>query len=120
MKKTQALCVVTAAAATLAMSLPAQAQTAKATLKDAQGKEVGQVQLVQATNGVLLRMTLKGAPAGAPFRVMRSSTPLVACTSWTCPTSLPCASFSVALAVCACAGRDIARVAAAAVTTQRA
>lgn len=48
----------------VAMALPAQAQSAKALLKDAQGKDVGQVQLVQATNGVLLRMTLKGAPAG--------------------------------------------------------
>ena len=43
---------------------PSQAQTAKAVLKDAQGKDVGDVQLVQGANGVLLRMTLKGAPAG--------------------------------------------------------
>jgi Cu-Zn family superoxide dismutase len=56
--------VLCAAAVTLATALPAEAQTARATLKDAQGKEVGQVQLVQATNGVLLRMSLKGAPAG--------------------------------------------------------
>ena len=49
-----------------AMALPAQsqAQTAKAALKDAQGKDVGEVQLVQVTNGVLIRMALKGAPAG--------------------------------------------------------
>lgn len=48
----------------VALVLPAHAQSAKATLKDAQGKEVGQVDLVQLTNGVLLRMALKGAPAG--------------------------------------------------------
>lgn len=48
----------------IALALPAQAQTAKATLKDAQGKQVGEVELVQLTNGVLLRMALKGAPAG--------------------------------------------------------
>lgn len=48
----------------LALPLQAQAQTAKAALKDAQGKDVGEVQLVQVTNGVLIRMALKGAPAG--------------------------------------------------------
>ena len=45
-------------------SVSAQAQTAKATLKDASGKEVGKVELVQLTNGVLLKMALKGAPPG--------------------------------------------------------
>ena len=48
----------------IALALPAQAQTAKAALKDAQGKQVGEVELVQLTSGVLLRMALKGAPAG--------------------------------------------------------
>jgi len=47
-----------------ALAVPAQAQIAKATLKDAQGKEVGEVRLVQATNGVLIRLALKGAPPG--------------------------------------------------------
>ncbi|MFO1082046.1 MAG: superoxide dismutase family protein [Reyranellaceae bacterium] len=42
----------------------AQAQTAKAELKDAAGKDVGQVQLVQTPNGVLLKLALKGVPAG--------------------------------------------------------
>src|SRR3954464_12004655 len=45
-------------------TLPAYAQTAKASLKDASGKDVGQVQLTQTPHGVLLKMTLKGAPAG--------------------------------------------------------
>ena len=40
------------------------AQTAKAELKDAAGKDVGQVQLVQTPNGVLLKLALKGIPAG--------------------------------------------------------
>ena len=46
------------------LSLPAYAQTAKASLKDAQGKDVGQVQLTQTPHGVLLKMSLKGAPPG--------------------------------------------------------
>jgi len=46
------------------MALPAHAQTAKASLKDTQGKDVGQVQLIQTPNGVLLKMALKGAPPG--------------------------------------------------------
>lgn len=42
----------------------AQAETAKATLKDASGKEVGQAQLVQTPRGVLIKLSLKGAAAG--------------------------------------------------------
>ena len=45
-------------------ALPAHAQSAKAALKDSQGKDVGQVQLVQTPHGVLLKMALKGAPPG--------------------------------------------------------
>ena len=51
-------------AAACVVSASAQAQTAKATLKDASGKDVGRVELVQLTDGVLLKMTLKGAPPG--------------------------------------------------------
>ena len=57
------LCLSVVGAA-LALPAHAQAQTAKAALKDAQGKDVGEVQLVQVTNGVLIRMALKGALAG--------------------------------------------------------
>ena len=46
------------------IALSAQAQTAKSTLNDASGKEVGQVQLLQTPHGVLVRVSLKGAPAG--------------------------------------------------------
>ena len=51
------------AAASLA-SLSAQAQTAKASLKDASGKDVGQVALLQTPHGVLLKLSVKGVPAG--------------------------------------------------------
>src|SRR4030081_3538546 len=51
------------AAASLA-SLPALAQTAKASLKDTSGKDVGQVALLQPPHGVLLKLTVKGVPAG--------------------------------------------------------
>ena len=46
------------------VALPASAQTAKATLKDQSGKEVGRVELVEQSHGVLLKLTLKGVPAG--------------------------------------------------------
>ena len=42
-------------------SLSAHAQTAKAPLKDAAGKDVGTVDLVQTPHGVLLKMSLKAA-----------------------------------------------------------
>jgi Cu-Zn family superoxide dismutase len=45
-------------------ALSAQAQTAKAALKDASGKDVGQVQLLQTPHGVLIKLSLKGVPAG--------------------------------------------------------
>lgn len=60
------------AMAGMAVSLSAQAQspTAKAALKDATGKDVGTVQLVQTPHGVLLRMSLKGvAPGEHAFHV---------------------------------------------------
>lgn len=45
-------------------ALPAQAQMAKATLKDQAGKDVGAVQLVETPHGVLLKLALKGAVPG--------------------------------------------------------
>lgn len=45
--------------------LPASAQTAKATLKNADGKEVGTAQLTQAAaGGVLITLAVNGLPAG--------------------------------------------------------
>jgi len=60
------------AMAGMAVSFSAQAQspTAKAALKDASGRDVGTVQLVQTPHGVLLRMSLKGvAPGEHAFHV---------------------------------------------------
>ena len=48
----------------LGAALPAQAQTAKAALKDASAKEVGTVQLTETPRGVLLKVVLKGAAPG--------------------------------------------------------
>jgi Cu-Zn family superoxide dismutase len=46
-------------------ALPAAAQSAKATLKNADGKEVGTAQLTQAaTGGVLISLSVSGLPAG--------------------------------------------------------
>jgi Cu-Zn family superoxide dismutase len=42
----------------------ANAQSGKATLKDAQGKEVGTAELSQLPDGVLIRLSVKGVPAG--------------------------------------------------------
>jgi len=47
-----------------AASVSAHAQTAKASLKDAAGKDVGTVNLTQTPHGVLLKLSLKGVPAG--------------------------------------------------------
>jgi superoxide dismutase, Cu-Zn family len=46
------------------LAVSAQAEVAKATLKDASGKEVGQVTLEQTPHGVLIKLSLKGAAPG--------------------------------------------------------
>ena len=56
--------LVASAIALLALSSAASAQSGKATLKDAGGKEVGSAQLSQTPHGVLVQLTLKGIPAG--------------------------------------------------------
>jgi Cu-Zn family superoxide dismutase len=58
------ICSLAVMTAAFLASLPVQAQTAKALLKDASGKDVGQVQLIQTPHGVLLKMALKGVPSG--------------------------------------------------------
>jgi Cu-Zn family superoxide dismutase len=45
-------------------AVSAHAETAKAVLKDKSGKEVGTVDLVQTPHGVLLKLSVKGVPAG--------------------------------------------------------
>src|SRR5262245_2455515 len=46
------------------LALPAAAQSAKATLNDKSGKSIGAVEFSQTPAGVLLKLSLKGAPAG--------------------------------------------------------
>ena len=48
----------------LLFDLSAEAQVAKATMKDASGKDVGQVALMQTPHGVLVKLSLKGAVPG--------------------------------------------------------
>jgi Cu-Zn family superoxide dismutase len=55
--------VVSALLLLLALS-PVAAQSAKATLKDASGKDVGTAALVQTPAGVLVTLSVKGLPAG--------------------------------------------------------
>jgi Cu-Zn family superoxide dismutase len=55
---------VLATALTTALTWPAAAETAKATLHDKSGKDVGLVELSQTPAGVLLKLSLKGLPAG--------------------------------------------------------
>jgi Cu-Zn family superoxide dismutase len=50
--------------ATLTFAAPALAQTGKATLKNADGKEVGTAELSQLPAGVLIKLSLQGMPAG--------------------------------------------------------
>ena len=47
-----------------AATLPSQAQTAKAALQSADGKDAGSVTLTQTPSGVLLALTVKGLPPG--------------------------------------------------------
>jgi superoxide dismutase, Cu-Zn family len=61
----KALYTVAAAASLLALAtVSAAAQTAKATLKNAEGKEVGSAALTQTPAGVLIKLSVKGLPAG--------------------------------------------------------
>ena len=57
-------CSLAVIAAGCLASLSAQAETAKASLKDASGKEIGEVQLLQTPHGVLLKLSVKGVPPG--------------------------------------------------------
>jgi Cu-Zn family superoxide dismutase len=47
-----------------AAALPAEAQTAKASLKNVEGKDAGTATLTQTPAGVLIALSLKGAPSG--------------------------------------------------------
>jgi Cu-Zn family superoxide dismutase len=57
----------TAAAAAVLLAvfaIPASAELANSQLKDGSGKAIGDADLVQAQGGVLIKLRLKGAPAG--------------------------------------------------------
>jgi Cu-Zn family superoxide dismutase len=64
MRFNQLLCTAAALMGMACFSVPAAAQVARATLKDASGKAVGEVNFVQTISGVLMRLELKGLPAG--------------------------------------------------------
>jgi Cu-Zn family superoxide dismutase len=53
-----------AVAVLAAVSSAASAQSAKATLKNDEGTDVGSVDLTQVSDGVLLKIALKGLPSG--------------------------------------------------------
>jgi Cu-Zn family superoxide dismutase len=57
-------CSLSLIAAVSVGAVSARAEVAKATLKDASGKEVGQAELVQTPHGVLVKLSLKGAAPG--------------------------------------------------------
>ena len=63
MRIVRVMCGLMAVAA-VTVSFSAHAQTAKASLKDASGKDVGTVQFRQTPHGVLLKMSLKGVAPG--------------------------------------------------------
>jgi len=57
--------IIAAAASLLVLTaVPVSAQTAKATLKSVDGKDVGAVELTQTPAGVLLKVSAKGLPPG--------------------------------------------------------
>jgi len=59
------LCTLAASASLLALAtLSAAAQSAKATLKNAEGKDVGSAALTETPAGVLIKLTVKGLPSG--------------------------------------------------------
>src|SRR5262249_4717405 len=62
--KSFVLCHAAVIVAAWSLASPAAAQTAKASLKDQKGTEVGTVDLTQPPGGVLVRLSLKGVPAG--------------------------------------------------------
>jgi Cu-Zn family superoxide dismutase len=61
----KALCALAASASLLVLAtFSASAQNAKAAIKNAEGKEVGSAALTQTPAGVLIKLSLKGVPAG--------------------------------------------------------
>jgi superoxide dismutase, Cu-Zn family len=51
-------------ALSICVSFPATAQTASAEFKDIDGRDVGTAALTETPQGVLIRLSIKGVPAG--------------------------------------------------------
>jgi superoxide dismutase, Cu-Zn family len=58
------LTVASASTILVCMALPAAAQTATATLKNANGGDVGTAEMTQTPAGVLIKLSVKGLPPG--------------------------------------------------------
>jgi superoxide dismutase, Cu-Zn family len=64
MRVDRLLCAAAALLGLASSSFSAAAQVAKAELKDASGKSVGEANFIQTNDGVLIRLEVKGLPAG--------------------------------------------------------
>ena len=64
MRILRSLALAGVATAMAAYAVPASAEMANAALKDKSGKAVGDVDLIQTRNGVLLKLSIKGMPPG--------------------------------------------------------
>jgi superoxide dismutase, Cu-Zn family len=64
MRVDRLLCAATALLGLACFPFSAAAQVAKAELKDASGKSIGEANFSQTNNGVLIRLEVKGLPAG--------------------------------------------------------
>src|SRR4051794_38013015 len=58
------LTVASASTILVCMALPAAAQTATATLKNANGGDIGTAEMTQTPAGVLIKLSVKGLPPG--------------------------------------------------------
>jgi Cu-Zn family superoxide dismutase len=63
--RTQVKLGFTVTTISIATTLPALAQSATAVMKNAEGKEVGSVNLTQTSQGVLINASVKGLPPGS-------------------------------------------------------
>ena len=64
MSISKGLTLASASTILVCMALPAAAQTATATLKNANGGDVGTAEMTQTPAGVLIKLSVKGLPPG--------------------------------------------------------
>ena len=62
--KTAWFAFIISTALSICASFPAMAQTASAEFKDIEGRDVGKAVLIETPQGVLIRLSIKGLPAG--------------------------------------------------------